>query len=133
MAVPNEYKPGGAADALRDLRAAEAEVGQAERNLTKVREEVGDAETHLRKAEAEILELEAECHHEVEIKVDGCPRKVTAGTYTVSAFKALVGVAADRELDIVKHDTFTPLDDGAEITICEHEVFISHVRTGGSS
>jgi hypothetical protein len=44
-----------------------------------------------------------------------------------------VGVAADRELDIVEHDSFKPLDDNAEITVHQHEVFVSHVRTGGSS
>lgn len=71
--------------------------------------------------------------HEVEVKVDGRPKRVAAGVYVVSAFKKLVGVAADRELDIVEHGAFRPLDDNAQITIHGHEVFVSHVRTGGSS
>jgi hypothetical protein len=60
-------------------------------------------------------------------------KHVLAGTYLVSAFKELVGVAAVRELDVVEHDTLKPLDDNAEITVHECEVFVSHVRTGGSS
>jgi hypothetical protein len=120
--------------AVRDLHKAEAEMEQAGRDIEKGKAEIGDAEAHLHRAETELEEAEHEhCHREIEIKVDGHPQRVRAGTYLVSVFKAMVGVAADRELDIVECDTFKPLDDNAEITICEHEVFVSHVRTGGSS
>jgi multidrug resistance efflux pump len=120
--------------AVRDLHSAEAEMEQAGRDIEKAKAEIGDAEAHLRKAETEIEEAEHEHRHgEVEIKVDGRLQRVRAGTYIVSVFKTMVDVAADRELDIVEHDTFKPLDDNGEITICEHEVFVSHVRTGGSS
>ncbi len=71
--------------------------------------------------------------HDVVVKVDGDPHHVRAGTYKVSAFKTLVGVAADRELDILSGGTFQPLDDNADITIHGHETFVSHVRTGASS
>ena len=71
--------------------------------------------------------------HEVIVRVDGRPRHVEPGVYVVSAFKALVGVAADRELDIFEDGVFRPLDDNKPITIRGHEVFVSHVRTGGSS
>jgi hypothetical protein len=71
--------------------------------------------------------------HDVVVKVDGHPHHVSAGTYKVSAFKTLVGVAADRELDILSGGTFQPLDDNADINIHGHETFVSHVRTGGSS
>jgi hypothetical protein len=70
---------------------------------------------------------------EIEVKVDGQVKRVPPGTYIVSVFKELVGVAADRELDVVDHDVFKPLDDNAEIKIHEGEVFVSHVRTGGSA
>ena len=78
---------------------------------------------------------EAEHHkpHLVEVTVDGKEKKVEAGVYVVSAFKTLVGVSPDRELDRVEHGAFVPLDDAASITIEKHEVFVSHVRTGGSS
>jgi hypothetical protein len=71
--------------------------------------------------------------HEVEVKVDGRVEHVAAGVYVVSAFKELVRVAADRELDIFEHGAFQPLNDNAKITIHGHEVFVSHVRTGGSA
>jgi hypothetical protein len=69
----------------------------------------------------------------IEVKVDRQVKLVPAGDYKVSAFKALVGVAADRELDIVRHGKFEPLDDNATITPHPHDVFVSHVRTGASS
>ncbi len=65
--------------------------------------------------------------------LDGQLKRLPRGNYMVSAFKQLVGVTSDRELDVVDHDVFKPLDDNAEITIHECEVFVSHVRTGGSS
>jgi hypothetical protein len=114
------------------LKRAEAEVRHAVGDLEKTEAEVRDAETDLKKAEAEIEEVDRR-NREIEVKVDGQVKHVPRGTYRVSAFKELVGVAADRELDIVHHDVFKPLDDNAEITIHECEVFVSHVRTGGSS
>jgi hypothetical protein len=131
MSTPEE-KDGCEDVAARDnLKRAEAEIRQAAGDLEKAEAEVRDAEGDLRKAEAEIEE--AGHHREVEIKVDGQVKRVPCGTYLVSAFKQLVGVAADRELDIVHHNVFKPLDDNADITIHECEVFVSHVRTGGSS
>lgn len=103
-----------------DLKKGEAELKQAERDIDH--------------AEAEIEEIEK--HHkdrEIEVKVDGKIKRVAAGVYVVSAFKALVGVAADRELDVIKDGTLHPLDDNAKIEIHECEVFVSHVRSGGSS
>ena len=71
--------------------------------------------------------------HEVVVKVDSKPQHVAPGTYTVAAFKALVGIAADRELDELVNGTFEPLDDDDNDTISGHETFVSHVRTGGSA
>ena len=133
MNIPEECEPEKLATAMHDLHAAEAEVEQAARALAKVEEEVGEAAAHLRKAEEEVLEVVENRPVEVTVKVDRQLHRVKAGTYVVSAFKAMVGVAADRELDIVKHEAFQPLKDAGEINICGHEVFISHVRTGGSS
>lgn len=132
MDIPEECEPEKLATAMHDLHAAEVEVEQAARALAKVEEEVVEAAAHLRKAEEEVLEA-AESPVEVTVKVDRQLHRVKAGTYVVSAFKAMVGVAADRELDIVKHEAFQPLNDAGEINICGYEVFISHVRTGGSS
>jgi hypothetical protein len=46
-------------------------------------------------------ELE-ERHHEIEVTVDGKVKREPRGTYLMATFKTLVGVAADRELDILK-------------------------------
>jgi hypothetical protein len=76
---------------------------------------------------------EASHPKEVIVTVDGKNFEVRAGTYLVSAFKALVGVDPSRELDEIVHGEFVPLNDGATITIEKHERFVSHVRTGSSS
>jgi uncharacterized protein YabE (DUF348 family) len=70
---------------------------------------------------------------QVTVTVDGRELKVQAGTYTVSDFKALVGVDASKDLDEIIHGEFKPLDDNAKITIEKHEKFVSHVRIGRSS
>jgi hypothetical protein len=133
MDGPKECEPNKLATAMQDLHVAEAEMDDATRALAKAEAEVGAAVAHLRVAEEEIRQAEETRPAEVTVKVDGRPHQVRAGTYLVSAFKTLVGVAAARELDIVKHEAFAPLNDASEIHICGHEVFISHVRTGGSS
>jgi hypothetical protein len=69
----------------------------------------------------------------VTVSVDGVEKRVTRGTYIVSAFKQLVGVDTSRELDEVVRGEFVPLNDNATIDIEHHEKFVSHVRTGSSS
>jgi hypothetical protein len=71
--------------------------------------------------------------HVVTITVDGEAKEVPAGKYVVSQFKRLLGVPADYELDEVVHGEFRPLADEATIEVKEHDVFVSHVRRGGSS
>lgn len=69
----------------------------------------------------------------VTVTVDNKPFQVQEGEYIVSAFKALVGVPASKELDEVIHGELKPLDDTQHIHIKGGEVFISHARQGGSS
>ena len=69
----------------------------------------------------------------VKIEVDNHPKHVERGNYVVSAFKNLVGVPVDKDLDQVIEGTLTTLEDTASITIRGGEVFFSHVRRGGSS
>lgn len=71
--------------------------------------------------------------HDVAVTVDGVKHEVRKGDYIVSEFKELVEVDAARELDEVVHGELKPLDDNARIDIKGGEVFVSHVRTGGSS
>lgn len=70
---------------------------------------------------------------EVTVTVDGTEKKVHRGSYVVSEFKKLVDVDPSRELEEVIDGQFKSLDDGARIVIKGGEVFVSHVRTGGSS
>lgn len=72
-------------------------------------------------------------HHLVTIEVDGVKKQIRRGKYIVSKLKELIGVPADYELDVVIKGEFHPLDDNAETHVVGHEVFVSHVRRGGSS
>jgi hypothetical protein len=74
-------------------------------------------------------------HHEreVEVTVDRKTKRVKAGEYVVAEFKRIVGVAAERELDILKDGVLVPLKNDEKIRIHGHEVFVSHVPSGGSS
>ncbi len=69
----------------------------------------------------------------ITVTVDKKPHQVERGEYLVSEFKRLVSVAADRALDEVVDGHFKPLKDTDQIHIHGGEVFVSHVRTGGSS
>jgi hypothetical protein len=71
--------------------------------------------------------------HKVEVTVDTKPRHLDPGSYEVSAFKELVKVPADKELDELLNGALTPLADTAAVTIRGGEQFFSHVRRGGSS
>jgi len=69
----------------------------------------------------------------VVVTVDNHPHRVKVGLYLVSEFKALVGVAPDRELDEIVGGHIKPLDDSDKIKIDGREKFISHVRCGSSA
>lgn len=69
----------------------------------------------------------------VTVTVDTQTKTVHRGSWIVSEFKKEVGVSADRALDEVVGGEFKPLEDTQRITIKGDEVFVSHVRQGGSS
>ena len=71
-------------------------------------------------------------HHLVDVVVDGKDHEVEKGRWIVSDFKAVVRVPADYVLDQVVDGILVPLEDGQEIHIKGGEVYISHVRQGGS-
>lgn len=77
--------------------------------------------------------LQGEPKHLVTVTVDGAARQVPKGKYQVVDFKALVDVPAEYELDGVERGRFEPLADDATVHIKGEEVFVSHVRRGGSS
>jgi len=70
---------------------------------------------------------------DVTVTVDTLPKTVHRGSWIVSDFKKEVGVDSSRALDEVIGGAFKPLDDNQRITIKGGEVFVSHVRQGGSS
>jgi hypothetical protein len=74
-----------------------------------------------------------ESKREVQVTVDNVKHEVHRGDYLVSEFKRLVGVDPARELDEIVNGELKPLDDNAHIVIKGGEVFVSHVRTGGSA
>ena len=117
----------------RGLEQAEADVEKARTGVQHAVAELKHAERDLEAAEEELEEAEKHRHREVEVTVDRVRKCVEAGVYLVSVFKEIVGVAADRELDLLKDGVLEPLDDASEITIHGCEVFVSHARTGGSS
>lgn len=119
--------------AERDLRDAEQKLNKGLADLGRAESEIAEANLEIEKAEEEVEEAK---HHEpklVEITVDRIEKKVEARTYNVAAFKTLVGVAADRELDQIVNGTFVPLDDAGTVKVEKHDAFVSHARTGGSS
>lgn len=96
------------------------------------------AEISIDANEIERLEEEKRHPHEhhpklVTVTVDGKPKEIAPGEYVVSIFKEKVGVPANYELEEVKDGRMVPLDDNAKIRIHGGEVFISHVKRGGSS
>ena len=124
---------GGQDECGSDLEKAAAAV---ERDAADVREIAGElraAEEKLDRDEERLKDAEGCNTQKVEVKVDGTPKWVVAGTYPVATFKAMVGVAADKELDILENGAFRPLDDNGKVTVEACDVFISHAKTGGSS
>lgn len=113
------------------VQQAIGHLKEAERDLAHGRS--GEAGRDVCEALEELEEVEHRKPRLVEVTVDRQSKEVKAGIYIVSVFKTLVGVAADRELDVLKDGVLEPLDDNAEITIHGCETFVSHARTGGSS
>ena len=88
----------------------------------------------MKQENVEIGESEKKPHpHLVEVIVDRHPKKVHAGPYRVSVFKAEVGVPPEKELDQIIKGVITPLDDNGSIVIAGGEKFVSHERTGAAS
>ena len=69
----------------------------------------------------------------VTVTIDNSQKDIHRGSHTVSELKSLLGVNASLALDEVVDGKFTSLDDNGRVTIKGGEVFVSHVRQGGSS
>lgn len=108
---------------------------QIEEIEEKIADELSDVE-RLEKEERELIKEERHHHEherEVRVEVDKKFHEVRPGEYRVAAFKELVGVPPTKELEQIIHGEMKPLSDDATICIGGGEVFVSHVRRGGSS
>lgn len=71
--------------------------------------------------------------HTITVTVDGHAKQVRPGNRLVSEFKQEVGVDASLAIDQVISGEFKSLNDSDHVHPKGGEVFVSHVRTGGSS
>jgi hypothetical protein len=69
----------------------------------------------------------------VHVRVDDADHTILPGTYSALDLKQRFSIPQDYALERVMDGKFCPVDDSATITIHGGEVFISHVRRGGSS
>src|SRR5260370_37036644 len=69
----------------------------------------------------------------VTITINGIPKSIHRGHQTVAAIKELCGVPLADDHDQLIDGVLTPLPDGGSVTIKGGEVFVSHVKSGGSS
>lgn len=71
--------------------------------------------------------------HKVPVTIDNRIVEIQAREWVVSQLKIALGVDPSRELEQVVDGKLVPLEDNAKVHIRGHEVFVSHVRGGGSS
>ena len=69
----------------------------------------------------------------VTILVDNLPKSVRPGVWMVSDLKQAVGVDAALVLAEITPHGLNDLGDSDKTAVHEHQRFVSHVRTGGSS
>jgi hypothetical protein len=70
---------------------------------------------------------------EVHITINGASKQIHRGRQTVAEIKKVGGVPLADELEQLIDGKLTPLPDDGAVTIKGGEVFMSHVRSGGSS
>lgn len=70
---------------------------------------------------------------EVKITINNTVKAIHRGRHTVGEIKNLGGVPSADELEQLINGKLTPLPDDGAVTIKGGEVFMSHVRSGGSS
>jgi hypothetical protein len=88
------------------------------------------AENH---QENKLREYEDHGKDKVKVTIDGTVKSIHRGSYIITDLKAALEVYQSLALDEVINGKFEPLDDSGRITIKGGEIFVSHVRQGGSS
>jgi hypothetical protein len=69
----------------------------------------------------------------VEITINNIPKTIHRGHQTVAEIKTVGDVPQADELEQLINNKLTPLPDDGAVTIKGGEVFLSHVRDGGSA
>jgi hypothetical protein len=69
----------------------------------------------------------------VTITINNQPKPIHRGRQTVAEIKNAGGVPLAEELEHLIDNKLTPLPDDGAVTIKGGEVFVSHVRDGGSA
>lgn len=69
----------------------------------------------------------------VEITINNAAKRIHRGRHTVAEIKTAGGVPLADELDQLIDNNLTELPDNGSVTIKGGEIFVSHVRSGGSS
>lgn len=70
---------------------------------------------------------------EVKIQINGVSKLIHRGRQTVAEIKKLGDVPSADELEQMIDGKLTPLPDDGTVNIKGGEIFMSHVRSGGSS
>jgi hypothetical protein len=70
---------------------------------------------------------------EVKIQINGVSKLIHRGHQTVAEIKKVGGVPLADELEQLIDGKLNPLPDDGAVTIKGGEIFMSHVRSGGSS
>lgn len=70
---------------------------------------------------------------EVTITINNIPKTIHRGRNTVAEIKTFGGIAQADVLEQLIDGKLTPLADNGAVTIKGGEIFVSHVRDGGSS
>lgn len=69
----------------------------------------------------------------VTVTVDGTSKQVAEGTYDLVALKEVLGVSADRDLDLLEHGKLKPINAERKVHLKEGMEFVSRQTSGGSS
>ena len=70
---------------------------------------------------------------DVHVTINGVTKLIHRGRQTVAEIKKVGDIPAADELEQVIDGKLTPLPDDGAVTIKGGEIFMSHVRSGGSS
>ncbi|AIP35625.1 hypothetical protein DR64_5467 [Paraburkholderia xenovorans LB400] len=132
-ALVSEVDERSSSGVVREIEI-QAEVLLPEGGVELIDAKIEEVETPAHDGQRHHHSHEGEHGHLVEVTVDNREVRVKKGAYVVAAFKAVVGVAADRVLDrILGPGKFEELVDDQTIHVHAGEVFISHVKQGSSS